>query len=275
MAIKMTQRLFIGMLAAAIAATCLAAEPEDAQSIRMPSRDPKQVDDHPVWIDAIGSEVVGVPLKSTMAADGDRREWIFRSPRGKEFSVPWGDFSDETNRAISRHIDDTRLQKKADAKMQALREQEAAGRRRQEEEQRRLEEQRKQEADFAARQYRLADGGVVSGAKLIEHNKQVELDCAKCLLEANADTRFAMPATIRNFLPIMEAVKQGDQARLAGLMRQVANLGDMAQDMRWLVEDTPMGGVVIPCNDGRALHWHEAWAEGTKVLVESLKAEGR
>ena len=229
----------------------------------------------PRWETVDGGEVEGVPIKSRYNSEEQEQEFVFQLEGKPDIFVPCGEFNSETRRKIGNYIKKSRddelrreaqaradaeeHQRKTDQRLKESQEAEAAG------------ALKRANAELAPKVFRLTDGGTITGAKIIEHNEGIKRDMLQFMLQSTFEERDRYLEGVKHLEVIKNCLMHGDRPRLISSTTEILKYRPFCQNIIWLVEKTPLGGGVIMCHDGRALHWREAWRDACDAALAAAK----
>jgi hypothetical protein len=130
--------------------------------------------------------------------------------------------------------------------------------------------------EYLARAFELG-GRVITGKQIDDHNKKVtvELERAESKLPGNSLERRYIFDGLSQSGPVLLALRKGDDSGLKILMDKLTlnTTRFHLKAIAYLVDDTPAGLFLLGCDDGRALHWREAWAEAQERALTTYLAQ--
>lgn len=122
---------------------------------------------------------------------------------------------------------------------------------------------------FQAREFTLTKGGTITGKEVDEWNAERQGDLLKFATELDTREGFRFTSAFDDFRVVANNVRSGDKQKLRENMRVIiGGVGGRAKDITWLIDSTPVGGLVVPCDDGRALHYREVWVEALREATK-------
>ncbi|MEI7776365.1 MAG: hypothetical protein WCK17_16500 [Verrucomicrobiota bacterium] len=219
----------------------------------------------PEWTSLEGKLIDGVPLRTSYNNANKEMDFVFEQANGSVRNVPCSAFSDEVREAIGKMMD----KRKRDQKVRETQQKSDMER-----QQRQLAE--KEKADFNAKIFKLSDGSVVTVAEAYEYNTRMLNDqLPKFMFNFDADDYNRYNTALAAFTPIRNALQDGDRKAVLAALEGPASTQQVRRGISWLVNDTPARAAIIPCSDGRALRWSEAWPEAIEIWSEAVRENSR
>lgn len=132
-----------------------------------------------------------------------------------------------------------------------------------------LAEQAAAIAAHESKTYTAKDGRAMTIADIVNHNKSI--DAAMQALNGGVqgfDAR-RLAAAQSNVSWVVKHVQSGDRQNLRTVMVTLSNLPSPARrDIDFFLQQTPAGNYIAACNNGEAVTWLDAYAQGLGALIE-------
>lgn len=129
-----------------------------------------------------------------------------------------------------------------------------------------------QAAATAAREsktYTAKDGRAMTVADIVNHNKRVDAAMQASNGGAQGFDAKRLAAAHSNVSWVVKHVQSGDRDNLRKFMVKLSNLSSPARrDIDLFLQQTPAGTYIVACNNGEAVTWSDAYAQGLGALIE-------
>lgn len=120
-----------------------------------------------------------------------------------------------------------------------------------------------------AKKYTAKDGRVITAAEIINHNKRVDAAMQAGARGMDGFDAERLAAAQSNVLWVVQHVQSGDREKLRRFMLKLSNLSPPARrDIDSFLQQTPAGTYLVGCNNGDAVTWMDAYAQGLGALIE-------
>lgn len=218
------------------------------------------LEDAPLWMPVNEEAFVGVPSATRYDTTLKEMMFEFALDNGETKTLSASQLGKDNCRKFGESLRKARLARERQAQLEKQQEE----MRLQKQEQ---DRQLKEAAEFNARPFTLKDGGTVTGKRITEFNDEVVVDCQRYILRLSPDQAAAHGRAAGLFgSTIAMHFRKGTRDKCPQHIDQWANTNG-GQTLLQIEEmlSGPMGSVIIPCEDGRALEWSDAWSESMKM----------
>jgi len=120
---------------------------------------------------------------------------------------------------------------------------------------------KKRKQEYLTKEFTLTKGGTKTGAELDAWNAEQDGASRKFATTLKFDEVQRWNRALKVLRSLNTNVGKGDKKLLRENMAIIRQSPGLAGDITWLVDDTPLGGLVTASDDGRALHFREVWVE--------------